>query len=428
MKQRAALAAMFTAAAVCCWVFLFDDASSTGTAVLGGYRDRWFLLCLLVTYACLWTWGLALRRPGRPACRRILSFHLGMAVSFIALEATALFGIVDFRSVLGLRDAPIPAGASASVHPRLTQHRPPHVRFSTEVLPNLVGLLGAEALPIPVVFQTDAHGLRNKSTKPDPDIVFLGDSILVAGLVPIDEIVSERVERALGVSVLNVSDLAYSPQEELSRLESLALPARDRLVVHFIFEGNDLADSRVWRARANHPGSSAWPASGFVKSLLAALHGPKRAAGARRSGRFVTATGDQPVVHFLYDSRRIDANIGEFSFIARAIQGAARDMRAGGGRYAVVFVPMKLRVLHGSCSWGEGSELSEPRFARSSFLAKLAEACAAEEIPLLDLTPGLEVAARGGRLPYFAADTHLNPFGHGVMAEVLGPWITAQDR
>ena len=33
MKKRAALGAMFIAAAICCRVFLFDDSSSMGTAV-----------------------------------------------------------------------------------------------------------------------------------------------------------------------------------------------------------------------------------------------------------------------------------------------------------------------------------------------------------------------------------------------------------
>jgi lysophospholipase L1-like esterase len=53
----------------------------------------------------------------------------------------------------------------------------------------------------------------------------------------------------------------------------------------------------------------------------------------------------------------------------------------------------------------------------------LAAMCDAAGIPFLDLAPALHSAAAAGRLPYFAADTHLNSAGHEVVAEAALPWI-----
>ncbi len=427
LATRNAWGAVLCALVIGCWVFLYDDASSTGTAVLGGYRERWFLLCSLVTYGCLLYWLIALSRPGKAALGRMLLLHLGIALSLAILEVPAFLGNIDYRDVFGRQVGHRAAGGKLA-DPRLSRTGRPNVRFQGTSLPDLAGLLGAEASPIPVDFQTDAYGLRNKSTKTDPGIFFLGDSVLVAGLVPIDSIVSERVEKLLGIAVLNVSEVGYSPQEELIRLEALGLPLQDKLVVHFIFEGNDLSDSMRWRARSNRSASSAWPESGFMKSLLRTLHRPKRTAGRERSGHFVTAAEDDQEVYFLYDSRRIDACIDEFSFIARAMQGAARKILDEGGSYAVVFIPTKIRVLHGFCTWPEGSGLSDPQLAQSSMFSRLAQACEEAGIPLLDLTPSLVAASGEGRLAFFAADTHLNAVGHEVMANALGPWITALQR
>src|SRR5207247_7280932 len=46
---------------------------------------------------------------------------------------------------------------------------------------------------------------------------------------------------------MNVAVSGQGPQEEEELLFSTGLPLQGRLLLHFVFEGNDLLDSAAWR-------------------------------------------------------------------------------------------------------------------------------------------------------------------------------------
>jgi hypothetical protein len=285
-----------------------------------------------------------------------------------------------------------------------------------------VSWLGADAEPVPYVFETDRYGLRNPVDKEDPRVACLGDSVLVAGLVPVESIVTERLERTLGVSVLNVSEVGYSPQEEVIRFQTTGLDP-NRLIVHFIFEGNDLGDSYEWRQWRHRALKTEWPTSGLVKTALRLLDQPRRAAGRRRIGVCSAGASPPQTVHFLYDTLRSDRE-SEWVHVREALLAARDEVESSGGRYAIVVVPSKLTVLHSFCSWPVGSELGDPsRWQSGSLRPNIAQLSADEDIPHLDLTAALREVAAGGELPYFASDTHLNERGHEALAESLTAWM-----
>ncbi len=402
------------------WVFFHDDWSAPGTAVLGAYRERWFLLCMAMTYCSLWATAVSFWRFNRTTLLRIGLMHLALLLPLLVAECTAFAGLVDFESLAAGHRA---TRNTSAVDPRLRWVGLPHFRSQGTVLPDLVGILGADAVPLRYSFQADEHGLRNPAPKPEARVLCLGDSILVGGLVPVDHLVTEKLERRLGVSVMNVSEVAYSPQEELIRLETLGLDLRRRLIVQFVFEGNDLQDSEIWRSWRTPQVGRRWPASGATKALLGLLHGPKRAAGARRVGAFAAATGQSVPVYFLYDASRIDRYLAELDHLRTAFCSARDRFAKQGAAYAIVLVPAKLTVLHACCTWSTTSEFRSPRSAESGFRRRLAQICKEDSIPFQDLTPALRATAAKGELPYFAADTHLNATGHAAAAEALSTWI-----
>jgi len=425
---RTILALGLLAASAASWIITHDDLSEPGTAILGGWRERWFLINVALSYAALWAAISAWLRPSREALLKAVAVHLGVALPIAAAELAAAVGLVDFRSLRAIRGA-FREGGPDLPDPRLRAASVPGLHAVGEQPPDLVAILGAAADPIPFDFATDAHGLRNPRAKPDPAVVCLGDSMLAAGLVPTEEIVTERLERALGVSVLNVGEPAYSPQEELIRFETTGVGPTGRLVLQFLFEGNDLTDSErwlAWRAASDSGSGADWPDSGLLRYVLELLHRPKRAAGALRSGTLPGADGGETRVWFLYDAGGVAEHMQGWPAVAEALAAANREIRAAGGRYALVLIPSKLTVLHPLMTWPEVSPLRAEGSARSPLPAALAELARAEGIPFVDLTPALRASAERGALPYFAADTHLDATGHAVMAEALTPWVREQ--
>lgn len=415
-RRWMAITGVLAALTTIMWVSTFDGSSTTGMAVLGGYRDRWFVVNVFLSYLTLYAAVIAMSGGGRATIFKLIAVNFGLALVFVALELTAVLGLVDYQRIT--------SGSSTKAHEvddRLRHAGIPHVRVEGESIPDLASWLGAEAQPVPFVFETDKYGLRNAYDKDDPRVVCLGDSILVAGLLPVESIVTEQLEKKLGVPVLNVAESGYSPQEELVRLDTTGVD-RKRLIVQFVFEGNDLGDSRAWRQWRNRTLETQWPASGPLKSVLRLMDRPRRAAGRRRTGLFPVGSSSQETVYFLWDAKRADSK-SEWVHVREALLAARDDIVSRGGRYAIVLVPAKLSVLYPYCAWPPETELDNPAFWESNFRSDLVEFCVEENVPHLDLTAPLRSVAARGELPYFVNDTHLNERGHGVMAETLAPWV-----
>lgn len=400
------------------WVLTFDGSSEPGIAVLGGYRDRWFVVNLFATYLSVIAGVIAFVGAQRSTMFKLIAVNVGIIFVFGALELVAAVGIVDYRHIM--TGTPTARGETDD---RLRHASSPNVRTTGNAVPDLASWLGADAEAIPYVFETDRYGLRNPVDKEDPPVVCLGDSVLVAGLLPVESTVTEQLERRLGTPVLNVAEVGYAPQEELVRFETTGLD-RKRLIVHFIFEGNDLGDSHQWRQWLNRTFETQWPESGLAKFLLRLLDRPRRAAGRRRTALFPADASSPETVYFLYDALLIDSE-SEWVHLRKALLEAREDVVSRGGRYAIVLVPAKLTVLYPFSAWPPESELDDPARWESAFRSGIAQFSADEGIPYLDLTTALRAVAAAGELPYFANDTHLNERGHEAMAEALAPWIAS---
>ena len=63
-------------------------------------------------------------------------------------------------------------------------------------------------------------------------------------------------------------------------------------------------------------------------------------------GQFRTQDGSPDDVYFLYDGRSVERSLSELPELASTITDAARGLGDARTRYAVVFIPMKITVLH----------------------------------------------------------------------------------
>jgi hypothetical protein len=396
------------------------DGSRPGAWVLGLYRERSFAVNLALSYLGVWAMlAIGLRLGARTLGRGLLATS-GLVACVLACELVAILGWVDFRALFGERP-PMPDFAH-----QLRRTGAPNQAWEGPIHFDLADWLGAPAgAQGQVAYATDRFGLRNPPGKDDARIVLLGDSILVGSNVDADDLIAQRLQEQVGVQVIGVAQVQYAPQESLNLLRSTGLALGGRTVLHFIFEGNDLADSKSWHAWLERPFRSDWPASGLLKSLARPLKWSRRTGASQARHGWVRSGGERQQVCFLYDARRIDADLDEWPRLAAALSQARREFETQGARYEIVFVPAKIRVLHSRAEWPPGGYFESPTTWDSAFRDALSVFCKREGIAFHDTSSALTACLERGELPFFPFDTHLNATGHHAVASFLAARIAA---
>jgi hypothetical protein len=407
-RVAAAAAVLVATAALLAFV---TDRSETQRRIAG----LWRLRTVLLGAAGLWLGGLLLAGArSRRAARRLVE---GTAIAVLTLAWIELFGqvgLVEYRRLLGGAGAPV-LGAQAV--PRLD------VRGTT--FEDTALAWGLPAAPVAFRFQTDRRGYRNGVDREGADVYLLGDSCLVAALLPFESTLCGRLEATLGRPVMNLALIGIGVQQERDLLLASGVPLEGRLVLHFVFEGNDQADSEKYRALA----AGAAPAvprleTTFTWNALLRLQQalqPVDPIARRRSGAIGGTT-----YTFLWTAEQFRGKEGEIAPILAALDATRRFVEAAGGRYAVVAIPDKIRILGPLCTWPAGSELADWRAHCSPLPQAVAQWAEERRVPELDLTDALQRAAAAGRIPWWPGDTHWNATGHEVAGKALAPFLSEQ--
>jgi hypothetical protein len=371
---------------------------------LGPWRIRHVALAL----AALWIAAVALGAAHSDrAVQRVLIATATLVLAWGALELAGFSGLVTISS----------SGGGQHLEQQGVR-RLPHLGESGETREDLAARWGLETPAIPYRFRTDGRGFRNEPDRESADVYCVGDSVLVAGLVPFPDILSAQLEQRLGRTVMNVALVGLSPQEERELFVASNLDLTGRLVLQFVFEGNDLLDSARWRRAAY--GSA--PKKSWLKRTLAHQLVLRLAEGLqdeaaeveRRTGRI---GGTPYLFHWLSNSFR--GHEDELEPIAESLARLRRDVEAGGGRFAVVLIPSKIRVLGAFCTFPPGSPIADWRAHCGPLPEFLRAWSERERVSYFDLTPALVESARAGAVPWFPADTHWNAVGHRVAAAAL---------
>lgn len=412
LRHRTVLVAVGVGAIALAVVILLLTADHTPTTL----HDRRFFGLWRASRAgialglALLAGGLFLAAASRRALLGYLSAGIGIAFVFIVLEAAGMLGVVSWPTLFNP-----PRGAMGF-------QRTPDIDATGVTFQDTAFAWGLASDPVEFHYKTDHRGFRNSPDRQDADIYLLGDSLLVAALVPFEKTLVARLESLAQRPVMQFALSGKGVQRMQQEFLDSDVDVRGRLVIQFVFEGNDLGDSRAFRTGV----ADASPAAASIKDrsltkqlvvLLQKLTEPTPGIAAIRSCLI-----DNQRYTFLWTRESFDGYENEMPEIADSLSRLAQDVRSRGGEYAVVLIPSKLRVLGPLCTFSPDSDLHNFSDHLSPLPAYLHDWSNRAGIPLLDLTGSLQAAAQKRPIPWFWGDTHWNEIGQAAAAREIASW------
>jgi hypothetical protein len=349
----------------------------------------------------------------RRAFLAFLTAGLGVAVTIGALDLVGMARVVTWSDLFTGRQA------------ALGRRAVPHLDVSGTTFQDTAAVWGMPSDPIPFRYRTDRYGFRNDGDRAGADVYLLGDSMLVAALIPFDATVVARLEKTLRRPVMQLALIGIGPQEEQDLFRTAGLEARGRLVIQFVYEANDLLDSMRVRRPPPRGATALWNRT-LTYQLVRNLQNLTRPAPSGATSQVCTIEGQTYTFLWIRDS--FAGVEGEATAISDALSGFAAEIRQAGGEFAVVFIPSKLRVLGPLCRFPPGSDLSEYTSHLSPLREHLRAWSGRSGVDLLDLTEPLRAAARAGRIPWLWGDTHWNEEGHAVASGEISAWAPVAKR
>ena len=402
---------------------VFADKSATGTGLFFGYwRTRHMVLILLLVVFAVMLWLASHSKK---------AFFSGVFVLLLGSVTLLLFELVG---VLRLVDYGVRFGNDRTLSSSILGSSPlPDADISGETFQDIATLRGLDHDSISFRFQTGKFGYRNSSQSARATMFLLGDSILVGGLVAFEDTVAGKMEDITASPVMNVALNKISPQEAIALFSRLDRLEPGVQVVQFVFEGNDLADSRAWRNSSvdrveNGPDLlTRLKRQSFVYNLVLWL---QRITGPDSRQQIVDSMGCQvgkSRYEFLWGAQSFAGLEDEAVFLLDALARFGKQVEDSEGRYYVVFVPSKLRVLIDFCE--PGTWTGQPAIDNIGPLRQVVNSWGSHNgITVIDLTEALKDSASGGEIPWFWGDTHWNSTGHAVAARVVADAISDHQR
>ena len=303
----------------------------------------------------------------------------------------------------------------------------PNPTGSMRLLPNLHQPVTVEGRPFTLV--TNSQGLAWRETNKEKPtqktrIAFLGDSFTQGMWSPsLDScFVGIAEKQTPGVECVNFGVGGYGVADMRLMLEEEVFAYHPDQVVLIFFNGNDYHDT--YEGLLNEAEvTPKWNLSAFLYQQIALA---RFGIGLVNRVRYrehkaedllldlpdFEVAGELEWIRKTYDDRQqlsVEATLMELDTIRSQCQ-------AQGIPLWLAALPCERQVYIETFS-GEDWSLDQPQ----SYLEKW---CREEDVPYLDLMPGLRRAARSTEKPlYFKTEQHLTPEGHVVVGQLLGDWL-----
>lgn len=298
-------------------------------------------------------------------------------------------------------------------------------------------------------FETDidinAAGVRDEPIGPkapgERRIVILGDSLVMAVQVPLEQTFGKLLERRLNAAsaqmagqaqapvryrVINAGVQGYGPVEELFFYKKVAAAFQPDLVLVSVFVGNDASEAlrSAWRLS---PGKHDDPtAEGTVTALRRLVRSSMVLQIARMrlqlaTDRFATHAPERPLKAYLDEpSEEIDRGLT----VARETIAKIDEVAAAeGARTALVLMPARLQV--DDADYGRLAQTVKEAggtMVRDGATDRFRAALGPLRLPTLDPLPAFRRALPGPDI-FFQSTVHLTPHGHELLAEALDAFI-----
>lgn len=410
IRRRKLALAVVVAALTIAWLAATADKHSTEPhQVFGLWRMRHIAIAVIG----MWFATVALAAAvSRKALMGVFAATFSAAMTVVLVELVGLTGIIDVDRVL----------RGQSVNPYGTE-RVAHLDVTGATYQDIWTRWGVGSQPMPFHFKTDSRGFRNEQDRKEANIYLLGDSFLVAGMLPFEKTITHLLETATKRPVMGVALIGLSVQAERDMFCGLDLALKGRLVLHFVFEGNDLLDSAAYREKQSGKRvlHRSWRDRSLTYQLLMELQRKTETV----DPLFSKQTGylGDDAYGFMFVGPLVHGHDEEIPHVLAALDDTRRFVEAHGGAYAIVAIPDKFRVLGPFCRWPPGSKLTDAQSNLSPLLPAVVRDAAERGVPVLDLTAALQEPAKAGRITFFPGDTHWNENGHAAGAEAIAAWI-----
>ena len=263
--------------------------------------------------------------------------------------------------------------------------------------------LSAHALDFnqePYHVTTDASGWRGRRTLAESDVIVFGDSYAFGCGVDDDAFFADLPG---DVSIKALGSPAYSLVHSLMWMERLAPELADKLVVWFIYHGNDLADNvypafNEYRSPFVRRGES-----GEWEIVTCHVDGSRWTINEREGGMeaFIEICTDTP------QSRRA------FEACEYLIRRGRDVCRQAGARLVVMSIPDLSPLARLALARALEKSENADRFDETVPDRELAEICARAEVPFVALRDHM------GSDDYLVRDFHWSPRGHRKVARVI---------
>lgn len=374
----------------------------------------------------------------------LTTFSLGMALAM--LELPVGLKLINYREILAITEGFDWEHPAYLPDMELLYKPKPHQTLKMQVYRGNIG----EALCLPphpeepfdLIY--DKNGFRNEEDLTSADIAVIGDSYVESQMMPGSQLATTRLAELTNLTVANLGQSGYGPQQELVVLKRHALSLRPKTVVWVFYEGNDLLDARAYENRAASlkatwgrvdsfwyrsfsKNSLAW----LIRSLRTCVPNQHEKPQAART----TVVDPEGKKHKLYVKGRsvsitlTKQELDDLQKTVSILEEAHRLVQGEGARLMVVFAPVAYRVYHQITDF-EGVGGGTTRWDVNDLPDRLRSIVQeiSSDIDYVDLTPALRSAARNNTMVFLHDDTHWTSEGHRVVAEALAEALTAQKK
>ena len=321
-----------------------------------------------------------------------------------------------------------------------------------------------DRLEVPrLVLPADSDGLPNLVRPTRPDLVLVGDSFTVFAAQQEPSGLQAALEAEHGVSCLNLGISGIGPDQELWLLKNVGLPSKPRVVVWFLFGGNDFMDA-FW-LRWNHSLGRETFADLFkdrraprllLPSLIANWFSPpvQKPLGTDVSPLAPVTLRDHPdsEMWFSPDALRILSlppklltEQSTWVGITEVLQGAHTAVESASAKLLIVFVPSKEQIylpqIHPDAALlhaytkastfyavpmaSDPDQLLADLLANSGTFEEAVRAfCEDSGISFWSATPALTKKSLTGESLYYRTDTHWRAEGQHALVPGLREQLT----
>lgn len=282
-----------------------------------------------------------------------------------------------------------------------------------------------------VTINYDQDGFRNPPDLDDWDIVVVGDSFTELGYLKREDISSSRIaeKTKLRVKNLGVSHTGTLTQNWYLREFGLGKSTTDAVLV--FYEGNDLGNAEFefgalqkWKETGvrGYLDFESKRQSSFVRACWNKWSRKNKIQiPAFSNASFTNTDPAVPLVVRSYPPNESDATEFVRTAVETGISEYGQLAALHNLRPWLVYMPAKIRVLHGHLEFHENAQQDIRQWQPSDLPQWIESLCQENGIRLIDLTPALREQTEQGILTYnHVFDEHLNRQGSILVGDLVG--------